>query len=165
MWESYCSLSISLNLFRVSACFACGKTVINQCRVEKPAFEDQSEENSVWILKWTTLLGIFCKISFTLAVTFCYQVKAAKTDTHIRTAVLLRHFRCGWCRNLSTVKLHTARISPHLIRAADGHYTRNSSCITLLCLHDNHKISISFHKHGLVSSHHSVGKWPIFYAL
>jgi len=31
-------LSIFLNLFRVS--FACGKTVINQRRVEKSAFED-----------------------------------------------------------------------------------------------------------------------------
>ena len=47
MSESYCSLSICLNLFRVSACFACGKTVINQRKVEKSAFEDQSEENSV----------------------------------------------------------------------------------------------------------------------
>jgi len=33
--------------FRGSACFACEKTVINQRRVEKSAFEDQSEENSV----------------------------------------------------------------------------------------------------------------------
>jgi len=41
--------------FRGSACFAYDKTVINQRRVEKSAFEDQSEENSVWILNWTTL--------------------------------------------------------------------------------------------------------------
>jgi len=39
--------------------FACGKTVTNQRGIEKSAFEDQSEEHSVWILKWTTLLGIF----------------------------------------------------------------------------------------------------------
>jgi len=62
--------------FRINACFAYDKTVINQRRVEKSAFEDQSEENSVWIIKWTTLLGIFCKISFTPTVTSCYQVHA-----------------------------------------------------------------------------------------
>jgi len=43
--------------------------------VEKSAFEDQSEENSVWIIKWTTLLGIFCKIRFTPTVTSCYHVQ------------------------------------------------------------------------------------------
>jgi len=32
--------------FRGSACFSFEKTVINQRRVEKSAFEDQSEENS-----------------------------------------------------------------------------------------------------------------------
>ena len=49
MCDSYCSLSICLNLYglRVSACFAYGKTVINQRRVEKSTFEDQSVENSV----------------------------------------------------------------------------------------------------------------------
>jgi len=42
-------LSICLNIFwfRRSACFAYDKTVINQRKVEKSAFEDQSEENSV----------------------------------------------------------------------------------------------------------------------
>jgi len=46
VWELYCSLSICLNLFsfRVSACFAYDKTVINQRRFEKSAFEDKSEE-------------------------------------------------------------------------------------------------------------------------
>jgi len=44
-------ISSYLNLFRVSACFAYNKTVINQRRVEKSAFEDHSEENSVLILK------------------------------------------------------------------------------------------------------------------
>jgi len=33
--------------FRISACFAYDKTVINQRRVEKSAFEDQAEKNSV----------------------------------------------------------------------------------------------------------------------
>ena len=46
MWELYFALSICLNLvkFRVSACFAYDKKVINQRKVEKSAFEDQSEE-------------------------------------------------------------------------------------------------------------------------
>jgi len=103
VWESYSSLSICLNLFRFSACFTYGKTVINKCRVEKSGFESQSEENSVRILKWTTLLGLFCKISFTPAVTFCYQVNAPKADIHIPPAALLCYFRCHWCRNLSEV--------------------------------------------------------------
>jgi len=34
-------------MFRVSACFPYGKTVINQRRIEKSAFDDQTEENSV----------------------------------------------------------------------------------------------------------------------
>ena len=78
VWELCCSLSICLNLFwfRASACFASDKTVINQHRVEKSAFEDQPEENSVWIIKSTTLLGIFCKISFTPTVTSWYHVHA-----------------------------------------------------------------------------------------
>jgi len=38
---------LNLFRFRVSACFACDKTVIYQRMVEKSAFEDQSEENSV----------------------------------------------------------------------------------------------------------------------
>ena len=42
-----------LNLFgfRVSVCFAYDKTVINQCRVEKSAFQDQTEKNSVCKVK------------------------------------------------------------------------------------------------------------------
>jgi len=47
--ELYCSLSICLNLFwfEDGPCFVYDKAVINQRRVEKSAFEDQSEENSV----------------------------------------------------------------------------------------------------------------------
>ena len=41
-------------------------------------------------------------------------------------------------------------------------YTRNSSCITLLWLQHNHKMSISYHKIGLVSRHQSVGRWLLF---
>jgi len=78
-----------LNLFwfrlRGTACVAYDKTVINQRRVEKSPFEGQSEKNSVRIIKWTTLLGIFCKISFTPTVTSCYHVHA---DTHLSAALL-----------------------------------------------------------------------------
>jgi len=87
VWELCGSLSTCLNLFwfRVSACFACDRTVTNQRRVEKSAFEDQSEENSVWRIKWTTLLGIFCKISFTPTVTSCCHVHA---DAHLSAALV-----------------------------------------------------------------------------
>jgi len=44
----YC---LNLFWFRGSECFAYNKTVINQRRVEKSAFEDQSEENPVLITK------------------------------------------------------------------------------------------------------------------
>ena len=54
-------------------------------RIEKSAFDDQSEEKSVWIIKWTTLLGIFCKIHFTPTVTFCYHVHA---DAHLSVALM-----------------------------------------------------------------------------
>jgi len=57
---------------------------MNQLRVEKSDFEDQSEENSVCIIKRTTLLGMFCKISFTPTDTSCYQVHA---DPHLSAAL------------------------------------------------------------------------------
>jgi len=104
VWELYCSLSICLNRFRcrVSACFTHGKIAINQRRFEKSAFEDQSEENSVWILKWMTSLGTFRKLSFTPAVTSYYQVHALNAGAHL-SAALLCDFRCHWCRNLAVV--------------------------------------------------------------
>jgi len=39
------------------------------------------------------------------------------------------------------------------------------SCITLLWLHHNHKMSISYHKNGLISSHQTIWKWLYFYVL
>jgi len=132
VWESYCSLSICLNLFRVSACFAYGKTVINQRRVEKSAFEDQLEENSVWILKWTTLLGIFCKISLRLLLRVAIRYTPLKP---IHTFLLRRCYATLGATGAKTSLKLTALNSPHPIHAADGHYTRNSSCITLLWLH------------------------------
>jgi len=154
VWELCCSLSICLNLFwfRGSACFAYDKTVIYQHRVEKSVFENLSEENSVWIIKWTTLLGIFCKICFTPAVTSCYHVHA---DAHLSAALLCYLDETG----AETSLLFTALNSRHPIHAA---HTRNSSCITLLWLHHNHKMPIIYHKNGLVSSHRTVGRWFIF---
>ena len=139
VWELYCSLSICLNLFRfrVSACFAYDKTVINQRRVEKSAFENQSEENSVWILQWTTLLGIFCKIGFTLGAT------GAETSL-LSTAYILH-----WI----VLTLSTLQMCIKLVIVV---------AITLLWLHHNHKKSISYHNNGLVSSHQSVGRWFIW---
>jgi len=42
----------------------------------KVSFWGSVRGNSVWILKLTTLLGIFCKRRFTPAVMSCYQVHA-----------------------------------------------------------------------------------------
>ena len=144
-WELCCSLCICLNLFwfRGSACFAYDKTVINERRVEKSAFENQSEENSVWIIKWTTLLGIFCKIRFTPTITSCYHVHA---DAHL-SAALLCYLGCNWFRNLAAVNC----ILHWIVLTLSTLHTRNSSCITLFWLHHNHKMSISYHKNGLVS--------------
>jgi len=52
---------------------------------------------------------------------------------------------------------------PHEIFLRTPLYTRNSSCIALLWLHHNHKMSINYHKIGWVSRHQSVGRWLIFY--
>ena len=153
VWESHCSLSICQNLFY----FAYDKTVINQRRVEKSAFDDLSKENSVWIIKWTILLGICCKINFRPTVTSFYQVHSPNADAHL-SAALLCYVRCNWCRNLAAVNctLHW------IVLTLSTLHTRNSSCITLLWLHPNHKMSISYHKNGLVSSHQTVGRWFIF---
>jgi len=111
----------------------------------------------VWIIKWTTLLGIFCKLSFTPTVTSCYQVHALNADAHL-SAALLCYFRCNWCRNLAAVNCILHRI----VLTLSTLHIRNSSCITLLWLHHNHKMSISYHKNGLGSSHQTVGRWFIF---
>jgi len=69
----------------------------------KVTFWGQSEENSVWILKLPTLLEIFCNISFTPAVTSCYQLHALNVDhTYLRLCYVM-YFRCNWCRNLAAV--------------------------------------------------------------
>ena len=116
----------------------------------------------MWILKWTTLLGIFCKQSFTPDVTSCCQVHVLNADAHL-AATLLCYFKCNWRRNLATVNrilnwivlpLFTLHMGITLLIVR--------SCITLLWLHHNHKISISYHKNGLVSSHQFLGRWFVF---
>jgi len=140
--------------FRGSARFAHEKTVINQRRVEKSAFEDQSEENSVWLMKWTTLLGIFCNISFTSVITSSYQVHA---DPQL-SAALLCYLWCSWCRNLAAINW----ILHWIVLTLSTLHTHASSCIALLWLYHNHKMSVNYHKNGLVSSHQIVGRWFIF---
>jgi len=124
------------------------------------------------------LFSLFC-----LMVLFClfYHLKFRKwqfadvfsnlhrvrlnADAHL-SATLRCYFRCNWCRNLAAVNciLHWIVLTlstPHMgitlviVR----------SCITLLWLHHNHKISTSDHKNGLVSSHQSVRREFIFYML
>jgi len=73
-----------LNLF----CFAYDKTVINQRRGWNVRVWGSVRENSVWIMNWTTLLGIFCKINFTPAVKSCYQVYALNDDAYLSAALL-----------------------------------------------------------------------------
>ena len=150
--------------FRGSACFAYEKTVINQRRVEKSAFEDQSEENSMWIIKWTTLFGILCNISFTSVITSCYQVHA---DAQLYAA-LLCYLWCSWCRNLAAVNW----ILHWIVLTLSTLHTRASSCITLLWLYGysfiwrhNHKMSVNYHKNGFVSSHQNRWKMVHFYVL
>jgi len=122
VWELYCPLSMYLNLFRfrVSACFAYDKTVISQRRVEKSDFEDKSEENSVWIIKWRTLLGIFCKISFTPTFKSCYQVHA---DAHLFAALLCNLGATGAFFFLR-IEVSLRVCMPCLLRkGAHNHYT------------------------------------------
>jgi len=72
--------------------------------VWKSSFQDQSEENSVWILKYTTLFGRFCKATFMPAIASWYQVLVLNADAHIPiSAARLCYFRCHWCRNITVV--------------------------------------------------------------
>jgi len=74
------------------------KTDVNQRRVEKSAFEDQSEDNSV---------GLFRKISLTPAVTSYAHLSAAQLCYLGATGA--ETFCCS---------LHTALNSPHPIHAS-----------------------------------------------
>jgi len=115
-------------------------------------------------IKTNDFLGIFCKIILRLLLHLAIRYTRPKRRcTPICDAALL--LRCNWCRYLAAVKLHTALNSLHPIHAAYGHYTRNSTCMTLLWLHHSHKMSISYHKNGLVGIRQSAGRWFIFCVL
>jgi len=87
----------------------------------------------------------------------CYiLLSGTRRCTPICGAAML--LRCNWCRNLTAVncRLHW------IVFTLSTLHTRNSSCITLLWLYHNHKMSISYHEKGLISSHQTVGRWLIF---
>jgi len=132
VWELCCSLSICLKLLwlRGSACFVYDKTVINQRRIEKSVFEDQSEENSVWIIKWTTLLRIFCKIDLRLLLHLA--ITYTPTYTYLR--------RCYAILTGATGEGTSVLLTVCCILTLSTLHTRNSSCITLLWLHHNHNV-------------------------
>ena len=114
-------MCLNLFKFRASACFAYDKTVINQHRVEKSAFEDQSEENLVWIIKWTTLLGIFCKISFTA---YCYiLLSGISRCTPISGAAM--YLRCNFIQRF-VVELNGRAFRQLLFRKLGKRFLQNS---------------------------------------
>jgi len=127
----------------------------------KVSFWGSVRGNSVWILKWTTLLGIFCKIIFTPAVTYCYQVHAPNADAHL-PATLLCYFRCKWYRTLAAVNctlhwivltLSTLQLGMTLVIVRSFMVTGQSQNL--------HKLP----QKRIVTSHQSVGRRFIFYVL
>jgi len=105
--------------------------------------------------KMNDFLGIFVfNITFTSAFTSCYQVHA---DAQLY-ATLLCYLWCSWCRSLAAVNwiLHCIIVTLCTL------HTRASSCITLLWLYHNHKLSVNYHKNGFVSTHQTDGRWFIF---
>jgi len=105
VWESHCSLSICVILFRVRACLAYSKTVTNQRRVENSAFEDHSRGNFSVDIKMNNFVGNILQNKFyACCYILLYQVRVLNTDAHLSAAaVLLCYFRCHWYRNLSEV--------------------------------------------------------------
>jgi len=128
----------------------------------KVSFWGSVRGNSVWILKWTTLLGIFCKLRFTPTLTSCCQVHALNADSHL-FAALLCCLRCNWCQNFAAVNciLHWIVLILSTLQMGITLVTVRS-WRTELWLHHKHKISYGYHKNGLISSHQSVGRWFIF---
>jgi len=84
----------------------------------------------------------------------CYYILGTR-QKHRYTHSYLRwlcYFTCDWSAGAETSLLLTAyrtMKSPYLIHAADGYYTFDSSCITLLLIHHNHKVFVSYHKKGV----------------
>jgi len=88
---------------------------------------------------------------------YCYiLLSGTGRCTPICGAAML--LRCNWCRNLAAVDC----ILHWIVLTLSTLHTRYSSCITLLWLHNNHKMYMSYHKNGLVNSHQPVRKRFIF---
>jgi len=107
-------------------------------------------------LKYTTLLGTFCKRSLTPAVACCQQVHTLNTNVHLFAALLCYLDATGAETSLPLTALN----SSHPIHAVDGHCARNS-CINLLWLHPNHKMSITYHKTESVVTNPQAGGLPL----
>jgi len=86
----------------------------------------------------------------------CILLSRTRRCTPICGAAML--LRCNWCRKLDSVNC----ILHGIVLTLSTLHTRNSSYITLLWLHNNHKMYISYHKNGLGSSYQTVGRWYIF---
>jgi len=80
------------------------------------------------------------------AVTSCYQVHALNVDAHLSAAMLYYVGANGAETSLLLTAYCIEYSSPYPRRKIV-----NGSCITLLRLHHNHKMSITYHKNGLVS--------------
>jgi len=81
---------------------------------------------------------------------------------YVQTIKRLLHTLGTGAETSLLLKLHSSLNSPYPIHAADGYYTRVSSCKTLLWLHHDHKTSVSYHENVLVSSLQAVGRWFVF---
>jgi len=88
---------------------------------------------------------------------YCYILfSCTRRGTPICGAAML--LRCKWGRNLAALNF----ILHWIVLNLSTLHTRNSSCITLLWSHHNDKMSIRYHKNGLVSSHQTFERWFIF---
>ena len=154
VWELYCSLSICLNLFwfRGSACLAYGETVINQRRF-KSQLLGIIQKKIQCEFKMNNFVGDILQNKF---YAYCYiLLSGTRRCTPICGAAML--IRCNWCRSLAAVNC----ILHWIVLILSTLNIRNSSCITLVWLHHNHKMTVSYHKNGLVSSHQTVPRWFI----
>ena len=161
MWEFLCcSLFICLNLFwfrRYSSAFRVWQESHKSTQGWKISFWGSVREKVSVINKMNDFVGNILQNTFYAC---CYILL---TGTHHKrrctpicgAAMLLR---CNWRRNVAALNCILKWIALTLSTL----HTRNISCITLLWLHHNHKMSIRYHKNGLVTSHQTVGKWFIF---
>ena len=163
VWELYFVLSIRLNLVRcrVQCVFRLWQDSHKSTQGWKVSFWGSVRGNSVRILKWTNLLGIFFKMIFTPAVTSCYRVHALNADAHL-PATLLCYFRCKWCRTLAAVNctLHWIVLTlPTLQMGITLIILR--SCMVTAQSQNLHKLP----QKRIVTSHQSLGRRFMFCVL